>query len=149
MRSLVTVCRAPTQLPVNLFKVLYTLTSWRPPARFQPLEVRRLLRPDQVYALRPEDNDGVVNSVSMAWPDVDASRVVEADHADVMGHFRYNPPPRLEDGVPGLRQYDLLNSPSGFTQESFEALWRNIGAFALAVAESPARPEPPELEARH
>ena len=73
------------------------------------------------------DNDGVVNTASMLWPDGPDTRLVEGDHGDIIGHFR------LVDAVqPAGRQfhtYDLLGSGSGFGEETFKAVWRDVFEF--------------------
>jgi len=69
----------------------------------------------------PRDNDGVVPLFSQAWGEV--CGVVRGDHLDVCGHFH---PQR------GDREHtDWLRSGSGFTQEAFDALWRDIAARIL------------------
>jgi len=73
------------------------------------------------------DNDGIVNTASMLWPDAEATRLVEGDHGDIVGHFRLGEAPE-----PGLRKYhtyDLLRSSSGFTEQTFRDVWRDVFAF--------------------
>ncbi len=73
------------------------------------------------------DNDGIVNTASMLWPDGPATRLVAGDHADVIGHFR-----RVKAVQPAAREYhtyDLLGSASGFREETFEAVWREVFEF--------------------
>ncbi len=75
------------------------------------------------------DNDGIVNTASMLWPDGPETRLVAGDHADIIGHHQ------LLDAVPGGRRqfhtYDLLGSGSGFGEETFKAVWRDVFEFCV------------------
>jgi hypothetical protein len=140
--SIVTVARPSPERGLDLFNHLYALTAARPHERLGgPREVRLLSDPEHTLPLEPHDNDGLVNSVSMVWPDEESCWAVEADHADVIGHFEYEPP--AHGG--GLSRYDLLTSRSGFGAEQFRALWRKIGGFAEGrpyASESEGGPRP-------
>jgi len=74
------------------------------------------------------DNDGIVNTLSMLWPEGD-NVLVAADHMDIVGHYK------LVKAEPGggrkYRAYDLLKSESGFSDEIFKQVWREIFAFCL------------------
>jgi triacylglycerol lipase len=79
----------------------------------------------------PRDNDGVVPLWSQPWGTI--CGVLRADHLDVCGHFH----PRDKD-----RSYtDWLRSGAGFTEDTFEALWRDI-----AIRLMGRRPEPHRSE---
>jgi hypothetical protein len=137
--SIVTVARPSSGRTWDLFNRLHALTASAPHERLGgPQEVRLLHAPEQTLPLEPRDNDGLVNSVSMVWPDAESCWAVEADHADVIGHFEYESP----DEGRGLRRYDLLTSHSGFDAEQFRSLWRKIGGFAEG------RPYPSESDGR-
>jgi hypothetical protein len=78
-------------------------------------------------AIEAYDNDGIVNTASMLWPDGAATRLVLGDHGDIIGHFRLGEAPE-----PGLRRYhtyDLLRSGSGFTEQTFRDVWREVFEF--------------------
>ncbi len=84
----------------------------------------------QAQELQVWDNDGIVNTASMLWPDGAATRLVAGDHGDVIGHFRL-----LKAAQPGARRfhtYDLLGSASGFGEETFQAVWRDVFEFCVA-----------------
>ncbi|WP_164011965.1 esterase/lipase family protein [Pyxidicoccus trucidator] len=135
VRSIVTVAGEPPpqgRLP-TLYGMMYGLTALNPPERLQPRKVRTLMNPRSERTLRAPENDGLVNSVSQVWPDEAHSFLVEGDHADVIGHFRSTPGTSNGD-VFAFRQYDLLGSNSGFDEEDFTALWREVGHFALRRA---------------
>jgi triacylglycerol lipase len=73
------------------------------------------------------DNDGIVNTASMLWPEGEPTRLVDGDHGDIIGHFHevkaVQPAPRT------YHTYDLLGSDSGFGQAQFEAVWRDVYEF--------------------
>lgn len=73
------------------------------------------------------DNDGIVNTASMLWPDGETTRLVDADHGDIIGHFRLGEAP--ERGLRKYHTYDLLRSDSGFTEATFREVWREVFAF--------------------
>ncbi len=83
-------------------------------------------------AIEPWDNDGVVNTASMLWPDGEESRLVDADHGDVIGHYRLV---EAVDGPPLRRYhtYDLLRSGSGFTEAKFREVWRDVLEFCAGA----------------
>ncbi|WP_375770174.1 hypothetical protein NR798_04590 [Archangium gephyra] len=129
-RSIVTVAKRPAKSSRGLFKFVYGLTERHPPAELgQPQSLPWLLARGE-GELEPSDNDGIVNSVSMVWPDAKSCFLVEADHADVIGHFDYSQPAQQDPDAPQrYYQYDLLSSGSGFGQREFDALWGKIASF--------------------
>jgi len=75
------------------------------------------------HAIELWDNDGIVNTASMLWPDGE-NVLVPADHMDIVGHYR--PLKASGDGGREFQAYDLLKSDSGFGDEIFEAVWSEI-----------------------
>jgi len=75
----------------------------------------------------PRDNDGVVPLFSQAWGEV--CGILRADHLDVCGHF--HPRGAVEAHT------DWLRSGSGFREDAFEALWRDIAARLLGRQPQP------------
>jgi triacylglycerol lipase len=82
-------------------------------------------------------NDGIVNTLSMLWPfDRSAAgqhrlELVEADHADIIGHHSRHD---LQQPRPHGRErdaYDLFESGSGFKQAQFESIWKDVFKFAF------------------
>jgi len=74
------------------------------------------------------DSDGIVNTASMLWPHGEETRLVEADHGDVIGHYRL-----VEASGGGPREfhtYDLLRSGSPFGEADFRALWGEVLDFS-------------------
>lgn len=74
----------------------------------------------------------------MLWPPQAETRLVSADHGDIIGHYDREPRSARASG----RQhdvYDLLGSGSGFTQTQFETVWEEIFAFCSAPATGPRR----------
>ncbi len=123
-RSIVTVAGLKPEAQL-LFSSLHALLAFRPsPKLGVPCSLPFLLQPQEQRSLGLEDNDGIVNSVSMVWPDVERSLIVEADHADIIGHY----------GQKASKSYDLLPSGLGFDQERFEKIWENIAVFIEAAS---------------
>jgi hypothetical protein len=81
----------------------------------------------KTVSIGPADNDGIVNSVSMVWPDPARSFLVPGDHGDIIGHYDDGVP----DGVDGHTRYDLLRSAADFDRARFEMVWRSVRDFAL------------------
>jgi hypothetical protein len=79
----------------------------------------------QPARLADYDNDGIVNTASMIWPEGE-TRLVRGDHGDVLGHYRLVGD-LASDGV-GRRYvaYDLLRSGSGWTDERAVRVWREV-----------------------
>ena len=63
------------------------------------------------------DNDGVVNTASMLWPDIGQMLLVAGDHMDIVGHYKRVPAPA--DTGRTYEAYDLLKSDSGFDEDAF------------------------------
>lgn len=77
----------------------------------------------------PRDNDGVVPLFSQPWGTV--CGVLRADHLDVCGHFH---------SLRGDRSHtDWLRSGSGFTEEAFDALWRDVATRLVGGRPAPYR----------
>ena len=89
------------------------------------------------------DNDGIVNTGSMFWPNGVHTVLVPGDHLDIVGHYKPVKVASVPDGGHAAtsgrasrgRQhhaYDLLASDSGFDDESFEQVWRDVFDFAFS-----------------
>ncbi len=82
------------------------------------------------------DNDGIVNTASMFWPEGDVVLVV-ADHLDIVGHYKLVEVPRDEAGAgkqpPArkYRSYDSLKSAPRFTDALFEEVWTEVFEFSI------------------
>jgi hypothetical protein len=85
------------------------------------------------------DNDGIVNTAAMFWPErptMDEIVIVDnCDHGDILGHFTEKFSAK-SDGVDdmGRREYsayDLLKSGSNnFTEQRFKEVWFDVFKFA-------------------
>ena len=138
--SIVTVARPRSGRWFDLFNRLYALTAESPEPRLgQPQAVRELLEPRTVRRLSPADNDGLVNTVSQVWPDAASCHLVDADHADVIGHFQAG---TRVDTHGAFKRYDLLNSSSDFDALSFAELWTRIASFVEGRAYDERGPSP-------
>ncbi|PTL85065.1 triacylglycerol lipase [Vitiosangium sp. GDMCC 1.1324] len=125
--SIVTVARPKSGRWLDLFNRLYAFTAESPDSRLGlPQAVQKLMEPRSARMLSLADNDGLVNTVSQVWPDTASSYLVDADHADVIGHFQAD----SAGGFHGtFKRYDLLNSSSGFDALAFAELWTRIASF--------------------
>jgi hypothetical protein len=91
--------------------------------------------PNLPWELEPWDNDGIVNTASMAWPLGD-NVLLHADHMDIVGHYASIRGPA---GAPRTRRaYDLLGSASAFDGARFRQLWTEIFAWATASRKTSA-----------
>jgi len=70
-------------------------------------------------------NDGIVNTASMLWPNGARTLLVDADHADIIGHYRQQRPGQ-KDGPRKYRTYDIFGSDSGFDDALFTRVWERI-----------------------
>lgn len=86
------------------------------------------LGPDPQQAFALWDNDGIVNTVSMFWPEGD-NVLVPADHMDIVGH--YKPAKALPGEGRTYQAYDLLKSASGFSESLFKKVWNEIFFFCV------------------
>ncbi|HVP53690.1 MAG TPA: hypothetical protein VMU45_01760 [Candidatus Eisenbacteria bacterium] len=83
------------------------------------------------HAIAIWDNDGVVNTASMLWPNCEDTVLINADHMDIVGHYkRVHSTDANSDRE--YDAYDLLKSGSGFDSETFAKVWD--GAFEFCVA---------------
>lgn len=84
----------------------------------------------EAQGFRCAENDGIVNTSSMPWPEGEKAVVVHADHMDIVGHHTRVP---ADDHQKKLgrqnRAYDLLGSGSGFGETEFRHVWREIFDF--------------------
>ena len=99
---------------------------FRPPALSGKVSWRLIGSPEIPIELW--DNDGIVNTASMLWPDVE-NALVDCDHLDIIGHYK------LTKDAPGAgrryQSYDALKSGSGFTHEKFANVWTEIFDFCV------------------
>ena len=79
------------------------------------------------------ENDGIVNTGSMFWPDTGGTVLVLADHMDIVGHYR-RVKVREAGGGRIYRSYDLLRSGSGFDEKAFAEVWDGVFTFCTAAA---------------
>ena len=87
-------------------------------------------RPFAVATQRPRpielwDNDGIVNTASMLWPDGERTLLVEGDHMDIVGHYELVHALR-DESTRKYQAYDLLKSDSGFHAAAFQQVWNDV-----------------------
>jgi len=94
----------------------------------KPKEVIGTLRgPIQIS---DSDNDGIVNTASMLWPDSASTVLVQGDHMDIVGHHDPVLAPRRTGRK--YQAYDLLVSESGFHGSRFARVWNEVFEFSLS-----------------
>lgn len=78
------------------------------------------------------DNDGIVNTASMLWPDGPETILVAADHGDIIGHYllRRRGASRPVSGRM-YASYDLLKSGAGFADDDFTKVWNKVFDFCV------------------
>jgi len=77
------------------------------------------------------DNDGIVNTASMFWPDGKKTLLVECDHMDIVGHYQ-DTPSVCECSKRRSQSYDLFKSGSNFTPEGFARVWNDVFDFCAS-----------------
>jgi triacylglycerol lipase len=87
----------------------------------------------QVRKLEAWENDGIVNTASMLWPHGEETRLIEADHLDIVGHYALTPK-RGSAGARRYHAYDMLRSDSRFCGPQFAQVWHDIFSFCTAQA---------------
>ncbi|MEP7125075.1 MAG: hypothetical protein ABJE95_29365 [Byssovorax sp.] len=151
LRSIVTVATPEAGAPaLDPFKLVHGITARKLPApktererssqeqlaksySLQTLQSWVDGGPPQRVEIGPSDNDGIVNSVSMVWPDAQRSLLVRGDHGDIIGHYAYRDPTDIDEHC----RYDLLRCAEGFDAPRFQMVWTSIREFALASEPGP------------
>ena len=87
------------------------------------------------------DNDGIVNTASMLWPNGRQTVLFNADHMDIVGHFRRVRAVGRDTGRT-YQAYDLLKSGTGFHLNKFEQVWNGIFTFCASQPTNPGRSKP-------
>jgi triacylglycerol lipase len=94
------------------------------------------------------ENDGIVNTASMLWPNAEATQLVACDHADIIGHYRRAEDPSVcwflgsePKAAPSARRcarkyhtYDMFGSDSPFGNREFQAVWEDILDFCVGAS---------------
>lgn len=78
------------------------------------------------------DNDGIVNTASMLWPNGAETRLVAGDHGDIIGHYVRRPISTTDASGRHYASYDLLKSGTGFNDEMFDKVWDAVFDFCEA-----------------
>lgn len=115
--SLTTVCRDIGTLDPSLFDVTKLGPSGPKPGE----------------GLAVWDNDGIVNTASMLWPNREHTRLVAADHLDIVGHYLARETVPCPDASGRhYASYDGLKSHTSFTQDEFDRVWKDIFDFCVS-----------------
>jgi hypothetical protein len=111
----------------TLYHSLARLAAGRTPVELSPAH-RQALRKGYGELPAPSANDGIVPTLSQPWGRCIA--LAQADHLDIIGHFRDEEDPE--------HPYDWLTTRSNFRSPDFHDVWRRVAAF-LAQAEATPR----------
>jgi hypothetical protein len=103
----------PFRRPPNGGKISRTLDGGRPPE------------------IQPWDNDGIVNTASMLWPQGD-NVLVNANHLEIVGHYRLRDAPK--DSARRHVSYRVLKSTPRFEDAAFRQIWTEVFDFSAAAA---------------
>jgi len=89
--------------------------------------------PNSKQGLAIWDNDGIVNTASMLWPNLEATRLVAADHLDIVGHYVLRETRPSPDYF-GRRyaSYDSLKSHTHFNPDEFDRVWKAVFDFCVS-----------------
>ncbi|KAM0752814.1 hypothetical protein T439DRAFT_323429 [Meredithblackwellia eburnea MCA 4105] len=101
-----------------------------------PVTVRNIDGEVEEVNLARWDNDGIVNTASMLWPNGEDTILVHGDHGDIIGHYKLQrESPRVAQiGSPReFFSYDIFGSKSGFNDERFQKVWFKIFEFATTA----------------
>jgi hypothetical protein len=142
--------KVPHTRPYNFFEIPRLLVNFRPDevaetdfvyrfayaataaGPFKTVSGRDQVRVDgRTRVIHPWENDGIVNTASMLWPDGDATQLIEGDHGDIIGHYQLSGPVKTSERVSGRKNhsYDILGSSSGFTDKEFDEVWHGVFDF--------------------
>jgi triacylglycerol lipase len=89
--------------------------------------------PRRGTALEVWDNDGIVNTASMLWPNGGETRLVAADHLDIVGQYKLRkakPSPDRSGRI--YASYDALKSYTEFAQDEFDHVWEDVFDFCVS-----------------
>lgn len=93
-------------------------------------------------------SDGIVNTASMFWKHGGDTKLVLADHGDIIGHFRRDPKTfKRNGGGRRFTSYDFFESGSSFDEHTFKAIWREIFTFCCDTLPASAHPNQPAVGA--
>jgi hypothetical protein len=153
--SFASISRTPASLkadaPIDpLYFLLYRLAG-RGRFKGKPPVVKWLSKDHALGDIATDDtaSDGVVNTRSMYWKHGGPTTLVDADHGDIIGHYRIAEVAKGADGEPprGRRYhgYDFFKSGTQFSEARFRQLWKEIfdfcaeGRIAIRNQPSPQR----------
>jgi hypothetical protein len=122
-----------------LYRLTYWLCATGPFAKVFDMELRDLAGRPITNALQGNtinawDNDGIVNTASMLWPNGEDTQLVSADHGDIIGHYDFALT-KPNGSERKFARYDIFKSSNRgeghFDDEKFRAVWFNIFDFAV------------------
>jgi hypothetical protein len=94
------------------------------------IPVAKSLGSSQQRRIQVWENDGIVNTASMLWPNGAETRLVPGDHMDIVGHYTRVRASSPDEGR-GYQAYDLLKSGTAF-EDTFEQVWNDVFEFCVS-----------------
>ena len=88
--------------------------------------------PTSEQGLAVWDNDGIVNTASMLWPDLEQTRLVAADHLDIVGHYVLRRTVPSDTSGRRYASVDALKSHTEFTRNEFDDVWKEVFDFCVS-----------------
>jgi hypothetical protein len=113
-----------------VYRLVYAATAAGP---FTALPSDRIRDEGELRQVEAWENDGIVNTASMLWPDGDETTLVRGDHGDIIGHYKKTPPIKASEAVSGRQYhaYDILGSGMGFDETQFSEVWEGVFEFCI------------------
>jgi triacylglycerol lipase len=114
-----------------VYRLAYSATAAGP---FTASPSDRIRYHGELRQIESWENDGIVNTASMLWPDGDATTLVAGDHGDVIGHYEKARRIKASEAVTGreYHAYDILGSGMGFDKARFSEVWEDGFEFCIA-----------------
>jgi hypothetical protein len=131
-----------------LYRLTYWLCATGPLAgalqsRLTDMKGRPIEESVEGRSILPWNNDGIVNTASMLWPNGRDTRLIDADHGDIIGHYAFS---RAAPDEPARKyqRYDFFKSADRskpyFDDARFKSVWFEIFDYAVFGENALLRP---------
>jgi hypothetical protein len=120
-----------------LYALAYSMCAYQPFPGRDSLRLPLFEDPARTAEVKVEDNDGIVNTVSMTFTDGpsgadgnhQAVLVDACDHADIIGHYTLQTTEAANDHGRQHSRYDFFKSDSAFNATRFQRIWEDVFNF--------------------
>ncbi|HVW30560.1 MAG TPA: hypothetical protein VHC69_34620 [Polyangiaceae bacterium] len=122
---------SPARKTDAVFRLVYAATAAGP---FEASPEDRIRDSGRLRQVESWENDGIVNTASMLWPDGEATTLVPADHGDIIGHYILSKAIKTSEVLTGRinHSYDILGSGMGFDEHDFKKVWEGVFEFCTS-----------------